>query len=106
MAPAAPAWADWHARANARNKALENGLSRALCSGCHCTPATNLASGRLTTSIWPSRATASHLDVPAGAHGLDPNPERKTIDTLRVQGIDHYLGNPGQRCQHTALGQR
>jgi hypothetical protein len=59
-------WAEWHARANAKNKARENGLSRALCSGCHCTPTTNLASGRLTASICPSGAMASTRSPGAG----------------------------------------
>src|SRR5258708_40342409 len=62
----APARDAAHARANAENRALENGLSRTLCSGCHCTPTTNRAPGRLTAPICPPRATAALRSVEAG----------------------------------------
>src|SRR6201993_935114 len=65
-AATAPVGAERQARANAKNNARENGLSRALCSGCHCTPTTNRASGRLTASICPSGATASTRSPGAG----------------------------------------
>jgi len=61
-----PAVAGPRASAKAENKALENGLPRALYSGCHCTPTTNRASGKLTASICPSGATASTRSLGAG----------------------------------------
>jgi hypothetical protein len=54
-----PVLVPMQASAKAENKALENGLSVALYSGCHCTPTTKRASGTLTASICPSGATAS-----------------------------------------------
>ena len=48
---------------------------------------------------------ADRLDLSVGRHGLDPKPRCRTIDTLRVQRIDHHLINPGKRCQEPALGQ-
>src|ERR1700730_4967898 len=49
---------------------------------------------------------ADRLDLSVRRHGLDPKPRCRTIDTLRMQRIDHHLGNPGKRCQEPALGQR
>src|SRR5579883_3170913 len=55
-----------HARAKATNSVRENGLSNTLYSGCHWTPITNRAPGRLTASICPSGATASTNSGGAG----------------------------------------
>src|ERR1700738_4414853 len=49
---------------------------------------------------------ADRLDLSVRRHGLDPEPRRRTIDTLRMQRIDHHLGDSGKRCQEPALGQR
>src|SRR5438445_591545 len=49
---------------------------------------------------------ADRLDLSVRRHGLHPKPRCRTIDTLRMQRIDHHLRSPGKRCQEPALGQR
>jgi len=48
---------------------------------------------------------ADRLDLSVRRHGLDPKPRCRTIDTLRMQRIDHHLGDSGKRYQEPALGQ-
>ena len=48
---------------------------------------------------------AYRLDLSIRSHGLDPEPRGEAIDPLRMQGIDHHLGNAGKRCQEPALRQ-
>ena len=48
------------------------------------------------------RGQAYRLDLPVRGNCLDPQPAGGTIDTLRMQRVDHNLASAGERSEKPA----